>query len=262
MLNYTISLPLPEAPNVNLAPNTYEQKQRVRLSHEDFKNVTIYYTIDGSQPDENSPRYQEGDAIELPSGKVTLRAIAVDGKGVISNAKEVGYYIKAGKIKKQYNLEDTFTGFTIGVTLRDEFEKLVGAPKETIEDEAAGKIELKYPWGYAIAQTVSGKRVITQIYMTENVLSAPRNTKIGMSIDEVVEQFRDLGQVPNEKGDRGIYSDTSGVARIIQQEGNQELLEYIAITLAGDYWYLRYHVQNGKVTAISHSLETGVQAIR
>ncbi|NLB91174.1 MAG: hypothetical protein GX786_08155, partial [Clostridiales bacterium] len=89
-ITYTISLPLPPAPKATLAPGTYERKQRVSLRHEDMENVTIYYTIDGSQPTTNSPIYK-GEPIELPGGRVFLRAMAVNEMGISSNTEEVGY---------------------------------------------------------------------------------------------------------------------------------------------------------------------------
>lgn len=258
VVNYTISLPLPSAPKEGLARGTYEKKQRVRLRHDDMENVTIYYTIDGSQPDEESPVYTEGDAIELPSGMVTLRAIAIDKMNVKSNTLEVEYKIKAGKVVSQYNLEDTFGDFVLGKTLRDDFEKKYGAPQEIVEVDGETQ-ELKYSWGYAVAKMENARRVITKIYMTQDVLNAPRNTGIGMTLDEITPKFRDLGQVPNAKGDRGIYSDDTSWAEIRQldetedeKKENKQVLEYAVATADGNYWLLQYHAKNNKVYAISH----------
>ncbi len=262
VLNYTISLPLPAAPKAGLAPGTYDKKQRVRLRHEDMENVTIYYTIDGSRPDENSPLYTPGDAIELPSGLVTLRAIAVDQMGIKSNTMEVGYKIKAGKVIAQYNMEDTFEDFVLGKTLRDDFEKKFGAPKEAAEVTGSGDepaMKLTYPWGYGVAELVNGKRVMTELYMTQDVLKAPRGTHIGMALEEVTQKFRDLGQVANSKGHRGIYSDEGAWAEVRPagetkdgQKQMDQVLEYAVSSVDGRYWILEYQIKNNKVVAISH----------
>ena len=57
-------------------------------------DITIYYTIDGSIPDEDSPVWDGETAIQLPGGYVTLRATAVNGYGKASNTLEVLYKIE------------------------------------------------------------------------------------------------------------------------------------------------------------------------
>ena len=89
--SYTISMPAPTMPYPSLAANTYTQRQRVRI----FQNiertreedVVIYYTIDGSTPDYDSPIYDQDatKGILLPGGRVTLRAVAVNSYGKASN---------------------------------------------------------------------------------------------------------------------------------------------------------------------------------
>lgn len=58
---YKIIMPSPQKPSSSLAPNTYKQRQRIwlRLGEENKNDtdITIYYTIDGSTPDADSPVY-------------------------------------------------------------------------------------------------------------------------------------------------------------------------------------------------------------
>ncbi len=254
VLSYTISLPLPPAPDANLAPNTYKSKQTVSLRHENMDKVTIYYTIDGSKPDTDSPVYTAGDKIQLPNGRVFLRAVAIDEMGVVSNTREVEYVINAGKVVKKYSVEDTFKNFTINKTLQDEFEKMMNGTPDKSEIEE-GKTKLTYPWGYAISENAEGRKVISEVYMTEEVLEPPRHAKIGMTIEGVTALFRDLGQVANGKGNRGIYSDSDGIATLTQLEGNKQLLEYKVLTPEGRYWVLQFHGENNKIVAILHKIE-------
>ena len=93
---YRIILPSPQMPRCSLAPGTYQTKQKVRLKPgEDNINedITIYYTIDGSTPDADSPVYHDGEEIQLPAGNVTLQAVAVNRYGKVSNMLVVKYKI-------------------------------------------------------------------------------------------------------------------------------------------------------------------------
>ncbi|NCB36608.1 MAG: hypothetical protein EOM58_11270, partial [Clostridia bacterium] len=67
-VTYVIYYPSPAAPRANLAPNTYSKPKTVSLRNgegDEKEELTIYYTIDGSYPDENSPVY-DGNPIKLP----------------------------------------------------------------------------------------------------------------------------------------------------------------------------------------------------
>ncbi|NLB91316.1 MAG: hypothetical protein GX786_08900, partial [Clostridiales bacterium] len=177
-----------------------------------------------------------------------------------SNTEEVGYKINAGKILAMYKTEDVFNGLILGKTLRDEFENTYGAPLKTVENPEdvgitqEGTMKHEYPWGYAVSQLLDGRRVISKIYITTDEIKAPKNTSVGMTFDQVTEKFRDLGQLANDKGDRGIYNDDNGWAEIRQGESQEDLqvLEYAVYTVDGTTWLLHYYGKNDKIVAISH----------
>ena len=127
--NYQIYLPTPLQPDSNLAPQTYTKRRTVslrpgKLSDEDLEKnpgyaatlddpvaqtITIYYTIDGSQPDKDSPIW-DGTPIQLGTtgGYVTLKALSVNGYGKQGNTLEVKYKFDVNPgHKKVYSVEDT-----------------------------------------------------------------------------------------------------------------------------------------------------------
>ncbi|MGN0274003.1 MAG: FN3 associated domain-containing protein [Chordicoccus sp.] len=79
------------APSFNLKDGqTYTYSTKLKISAD--KGATIYYTTDGTDPDQNSQTYSS--PIVLPSGTVTVKAIAVNTKGVESDITEAGYTIQ------------------------------------------------------------------------------------------------------------------------------------------------------------------------
>lgn len=74
----------PTAPTASPSSDTYPGTQSVTLTAtDDFGEVTIYYTTDGSTPSQESPRYESPIAV---SASTTLKAIAYDAA---NNASEV-----------------------------------------------------------------------------------------------------------------------------------------------------------------------------
>ena len=66
---WKIIMPSPMTPRATLAPNTYKTRQSVKLKpgldDERDTSIVIYYTIDGSVPDSDSPIF-DGEPINLP----------------------------------------------------------------------------------------------------------------------------------------------------------------------------------------------------
>lgn len=75
-------LPALDNPVLSLAAGTYYSNQTVFVSNIDAydSSVTIFYTTDGNDPDDQSNDYVHNDGIELPDGNgpITLKAIAID----------------------------------------------------------------------------------------------------------------------------------------------------------------------------------------
>lgn len=257
-IRYTITLPTPMAPKANMASKTYERPIRVslRIVDEEDKNVELYYTIDGSKPTLDSPRYK-GDPILLPGGRILLRAIAVNRYGKISNEMIVEYKIKAG-FKKYFRADDQFADFELLKTSKETFISKMGAPADTreMEDDAViGKVtQLIYPWGEARFFSGEDGELLYHIDTSSEAMTGPRGSAVGMQIKQVTDRFRDMGQLPNQRGSRGIYYDIAeGYARYTVESDDPlaGLLEYIYVgSPDGTTTLLNYQIQGGRVTRI------------
>lgn len=257
---YKVIMPSPQKPSSSLAPNTYKQRQRIwlRLGEEnkDDTDITIYYTIDGSEPDADSPIYT-GEPFWLPGGKVTLKAVAVNSYGKASNALEILYKIETGPYPlSSYSTDDTANGLTLGVTTRDEFVEKYGSGKGSEEVTLEGFEDpgekITYSWGYAVMGKLERKGwVLTELYFTTDQFSGPRDTGIGDSEEDVVGQFRDMGQVESPSGNRGLYDNDTGKGKIYLMEDGTKEIRYDTETADGATWNLIYYVSKADaVTAI------------
>ena len=79
--------------NVNSAPDpgTYDNATSVRLTGSE--GVTIYYTTDGSTPTKNSKVYDPSTPIFVEKGTVTIKAVAINSSGLISDEYNATYRI-------------------------------------------------------------------------------------------------------------------------------------------------------------------------
>ena len=102
------------------AKETYEEVQQLTLTA--GKGLTIYYTVDGSDPDTGSTKYTE--PIQLDEGETTVTAIAVNKKGIPSMPEAKEYVI-------ELPIEDA-----------------PAVSPSTGQYEAATSIEVKVPDGY------------------------------------------------------------------------------------------------------------------
>ena len=232
---YKIIMPSPQTPRATLAPNTYKTSQRVRLKpgldDENDTSITIYYTVDGSTPDSDSPIY-DGEPILLPNGWVTLKAIAVNRYRKLSNMLEIKYKIEANpKPKSAFDSEDTVDKLKINQTSQNEFFNLYS------QGTAAGAVQpegfetecrrFDYPWGYAVMTLSKKNWVLVEVsFHSSGVLSGPRGTQIGDSEAAVVGKFRDMQQVESKSGNRGLYAVTNGTGKIWLQENNEKIIRY------------------------------------
>ena len=255
-VNYTITSPVPLAPRLSLAPGTYETKQRVWIRYlgDDADTVTIYYTIDGQSPKRDSSPIYTGDPITLPGGRVHVKAIAINSYDMISNEMDVELKINI-PFKHYFNSSDSYGNFTLLTTSRDAFVRSYGTPvtEEEIVDPIAPRcLELTYPWGYARFMASASGYVIYAFETTSSSYTGPRSTKIGMSEQDITDKFRDMGQAPNQNGDRSIYWDeAAGSAKIYKVDDENSRIEYIYNTDDNASVVLTYYLKNNSVVRVS-----------
>ena len=258
---YRVDLPRPFQPRANLAPNTYSKTQYVKLfpsKQETDPNVVIYYTIDGSIPDSDSPLYEEGSSIRLPNGTSTLHAVAVNRNGKQGNMLTITYKID----KKPYppmayvsNDPKDVGSVKLNSTTYEAFVQEFG--EETSREDVSldffkDCLRCHYSWGYVTYQRVAGTRYLIEVSYNTSAIKAPRGTAVGMSLNEVVGKFRDMGQVESASGNRGLYSNEDGTGKIYyNQDDGTRVIRYIAYTADGHRWRLDYNVSaGGTVTSI------------
>lgn len=275
---YQIYMPTPLQPNIRLAPGTYQRAQDVYLSPGSLtpeelernpgyastlddkvaQTITIYYTVDGSIPDSDSPVY-DGTPVHIATRRATIRAVSVNGYNKASNTKEVSYRLERCPWPKDpYNLKDGIERLILFSTTREEFFSWYGTTEnsQTVSLlNATGECErFFYDWGYATMMRMrAGGWVLVELYFTTDQFSGPRGTGIGSSEEDVTGQFQDMGQVTSPSGNRGLYADqgSNDKGKIYAQEDGGKYIEYITDTAEGHLWYLDYFLDaSGVVTAI------------
>ncbi|MBQ7827664.1 MAG: chitobiase/beta-hexosaminidase C-terminal domain-containing protein, partial [Clostridia bacterium] len=219
--NYTVIIPTPAAPKSNIASGKLKKSVKVSLrpgsedKKENDKIVAIYYTLDGRQATTESTLYDPEKPIQLPIGKSTLRAISVHENGKISYEMQVTYEVE-GNLKYMFREEDTFRNMELYSTGYNSFTKNFGSPnsyevlpREEWYDAEMESYEAVYDWGTArfCIKKAGGSPVLYALDTTSSKMTAPRSTKIGMSGEEVMEKFQDLGQAPlDSEGNRLLYN--------------------------------------------------------
>lgn len=251
--SYKVFMPSPQTPGYSLPPDTYERRQRIWLrpgkENEKDDDITIYYTIDGSTPDADSPVWT-GEPFYLPSGRVKLQAVAVNGYGKASNTLTVDYkFTFTPYPQKSYTVEDTANGLKLYVTTREAFQAEYGEGEAMEEVELEGFHEkcqkYRYSWGHAtMAKTKNSGWVLAELYFTSQFVG-PRNTGIGDSESKVVGKFRDMGQVASPSGNRGLYENDDGKGKIYMQEDGTKIIRYTTMTADSCTWQLDYELDKG-----------------
>ena len=262
---YKIIMPSPQTPRATLAPNTYKTRQRVRLKpgkdNENDSDIVIYYTVDGSSPDADSP-ISTGEAIQLPSGWVTLKAVAVNRYNKVSNTLEIKYKIEAKPFPlSAWDMTEPITGLNLYQTAMMDFQKEYG--EGTLAEEYASPEfdsdcrRYEYPWGYAVMNRTRSGWVLVELYLTNSgTFKLPRGTNIGDSESFVVGKFRDMGQVESASGNRGLYDVGDGTGKIWLQEDGTKIIRYRCTTSDGRWQQLDYLVSKaGTVYAVDWKYE-------
>ena len=257
---YKINLPQPHQPNIGLAPGKYKKASVALWPNAEDKDeqITIYYTVDGSIPDADSPIY-DGTKVKLKARKITIKVLAVNSYGKASPLLERNFEITGEKDPPMgyatNNPKDIAT-IRLNSTTYEAFSESFG-PGSNGEDVTLGNLgecrRYQYSWGYATFKQVGSARYIVELYHTTNEIDAPRSTKIGMTEQEITSKFRDMGQVESPSGNRGLYSNGDGIGKIFKQEDGTKIIRYIAFTADGHYWQLDYTLgRDGTVSSIYH----------
>ena len=268
--SYQIYLPTPLQPDSNLAPQTYTKRRTVslrpgKLSDEDLEKnpgyaatlddpvaqtITIYYTIDGSQPDQDSPIW-DGTPIQLGAtgGYVTLKAVSVNGYGKQGNTLEVKYKFDVSPgHKKVYSVEDVIADLKIGATTREAFRSKYGegtGPQMVTINTVEGECEMyTYSWGHASFMKIKSGWVLAELYFKDSQFTGPRGTKVGMAETKITEQFKDFGQVVGSTGiKRGLYYENEDKQAVISiLPGGSKVIYYRTGTADGHVWQLEYNI--------------------
>ena len=251
---YRISMPSPRMPRASLAPATYKQKQRVRiwpgLENMEDDDIVIYYTIDGSLPDGDSPIYHDGQPVLLPTGRVKLQAVAVNKYGKPSQTLEVNYKIEAKPWPKTAYTTADLGSVKLNSTTWDVFSKTYGSALSQ-EDLTMQGFEnpcrrYTYSWGYATFQRVGGVQYLIELSYQTDEIKAPRGTQVGQAEDYVLSKFCDMGQVESPSGNRGLYSTGDGIGKIFfREEDGTRFIRYTAYTADSHRWQLDYELGQG-----------------
>ena len=223
--NYTVIIPTPAAPKANYQSGKYKKSPKISLRpgsedpKENAKIVAIYYTLDGRQATTESTLYDPDKPIQLPIGKSRLRAIAVADNGKISYEMNVTYEVE-GNLKKMFNENDTFKNMELYKTGYKTFTGTWGTPQsyELLPAEEGYSPDMEsyeavYSWGTArfVIKAKGGSPVLYALDTTNSKMTAPRTTRVGMSGEDVVAKFQDLGQAElDDAGNRLLYNLNSG----------------------------------------------------
>lgn len=258
-VTYTVYYPTPAAPKANLAPNTYKRLYAISLrpgEGSEEEELTYHYTIDGSFPNEESPVY-DGTPIQMPSGRVMLRAICINGYGKMSPTMEIFYKfdVKPHPLT-MYSYEDLFNGFTLGKTTPQEFTQTFGEPKEIQKTQylyTDGEAQhMEYDWGHAVFLLTGNQWGLVRVEMNREIAKGPRNVGFGSTETDITGVFKDFGQLQSPNGNRGLYYEDPSIGKITQNEDGSRTVQYTCATLDSKKWVLQYHLKDKRVIKICH----------
>lgn len=84
---YTVELPIEDAPAISPSTGQYDSSMEISIVVPD--GYTAYYTLDGSDPTEESEEYT--GPIDMPEGSTIFKAVLINGKGRLSGVTTRNY---------------------------------------------------------------------------------------------------------------------------------------------------------------------------
>ena len=114
----------------------------------------------------------------------------------------------------------------------------------------------RYQWGEARFVMLDIGNTLYQIDTTDPNMKGPRGARVGMDMVDVTKLFRDMGQPPNDRGDRGIYYDIKdGYANFTASPDDPTTgtLRYVASLFdeTANTRLLTFEIKAGKVSRIT-----------
>ncbi len=197
---------LPKQPEPDVAPGTY--KTSVDVSLQTDNDEEIFYTLDGTDPDESSMAYDT--PIRLQKSTV-IKAISMSTSGIVSDVMEMPYVIEQ---EVEIVIEQVDNRYFPTVTM---YTKIVDALGDIVEDFDAAYIEVEETDG----QGGVGRYKIDELYELDTMdaikINLVMDTSSSMTEENRIYSAKSaakefIGQVDYSRGDQvGLISFNSEV---------------------------------------------------
>lgn len=241
-------------PQVNLEEGVY--KDRLTLVLKVNTKETIYYTLDGSEPTLNSVVYKR--PITLEEGEYTLRAIAVNTKGMISQEIQKKYTI-------QLEVPSAPSVFPDSGTYQEPNDILIEVPigntvYYTFDGSMPSNKSKKYTRPIPMRLGTNTLTCIT--YDTNGKISEVTRKEYTLTLNTTYESPEAIAAVRNLMVNTGEMYDLDGHA--IGMEGNYTLNCYEATIVNGNIYFLvikRFNNADGTVTDYDYKYAVNAENI-
>lgn len=241
-------------PQVNLEEGVY--KDRLTLVLKVNTKETIYYTLDGSEPTLNSVVYKR--PITLEEGEYTLRAIAVNTKGMISQEIQKKYTI-------QLEVPSAPSVFPDSGTYQEPTDILIEVPigntvYYTFDGSMPSNKSKKYTRPIPMRLGTNTLTCIT--YDLNGKVSEVTKKEYTLTLNTTYESPEAIAAVRNLMVNTGEMYDLDGHA--IGMEGNYTLNCYEATIVNGNIYFLvikRFNNADGTITDYDYKYAVNAENI-
>lgn len=141
---YIINFEAPSAPTIYPEKTSFEQSNSVMATINNYPvDAKVYYTLDGSLPNESSPLYT--GAFALPEGSTIINVLVVDSHGLTCRTSKTYNVTYISNITEAVAVDNIWAAL-IEAEIVDKDHNLVSTDVETEEDGEVKKIpcELEY----------------------------------------------------------------------------------------------------------------------